>query len=373
MKTLPTLYKRNTNGSIQQWTMHIDGDKFWSIYGQVDGKLIENTPTICEGKNIGRANATTDEEQAEFEAQAKWDAQVHKGYWDDIDKVDDELEYYKPMLAAEFKKQKKINFPMFIQPKLDGIRCIARASGLMSRNGKPHKACPHIYEALEKFFDAYPNAILDGEFYNHDLKDDFNRIASLIRKSKPTQDHIDEAEEYVQFHIYDVPRMGSLDEDDVYTSRIESFKQWWEENNPDCRSIKILKYDDVNHVNDVKRMFETYISEGYEGAIVRVNAGYQNKRSKNLLKYKEFEDDEFEILDIIEGKGRKSGMAASALMKLPDGREFNSNIKGGYKFYRELLDNKDANIGKMATIQYGNLSPDGIPRFPYLIAIRDYE
>ena len=112
---------------------------------------------------------------------------------------------------------------------------------------------------------------------------------------------------------------------------------------------------------------------GYEGQMVRLDSIYENKRSKSLLKRKEFRDEEFQILDVIEGDGNKSGMAASMLLCNDRDQKFNSNIKGDRTYLRELLKNKDSLIGKRATVKYFNLTPDGIPRFPYVIAIRDYE
>lgn len=102
--------------------------------------------------------------------------------------------------------------------------------------------------------------------------------------------------------------------------------------------------------------------------IVRQDTLYENKRTKSLLKYKEFNDAEYRIVDVLEGVGNKSEMAGSIVCT--DGKvSFNSNIKGNREFCRQMLKGKKKYVGKMATIQYFNLTPDGIPRFPYFLRL----
>ena len=98
------------------------------------------------------------------------------------------------------------------------------------------------------------------------------------------------------------------------------------------------------------------------------------KRSTSLLKRKEFIDAEYKVIDIEEGNGNRQGTAKNLV--LIDGktkREFHSNIKGNFEFLRDILDNKEKYIGKMATIKFFEYTPDGIPRFPFAIGFRDYE
>ena len=190
---LPTLYKKTATGAIQQWQIVMDGDKYRTISGQKDGKKIQNNWTTCKPKNVGKKNATTGEEQAIKEGIAKHDKKLESGYHLNVENVS-KKKFYEPMLAQDFKnklrKQTVMNFlngsatapAIFSQPKLDGIRCIAMREGLFTRTGKPITAVPHIHEALEPFFEKYPNATLDGELYNHAYKDDFNKIIHLVRK-----------------------------------------------------------------------------------------------------------------------------------------------------------------------------------------------
>ena len=121
-------------------------------------------------------------------------------------------------------------------------------------------------------------------------------------------------------------------------------------------------------------LYAAYTEKGFEGQIVRLNTKYENKRSKNLLKRKDFHDREYIILDVIQGEGNKSGMAGAMVFENEKGIKFNSNIKGNREYLKELWNNKEKLVGKQATVKFFNLTPDNnIPRFPYVISIRDYE
>jgi DNA ligase-1 len=120
-------------------------------------------------------------------------------------------------------------------------------------------------------------------------------------------------------------------------------------------------------------MHDMYVDQGYEGIIIRRNAEYEYFRSKNLLKLKHWIDEEFEIIDVLEGIGNRSGMMGKLVLKMKNGETFEANAKGTYAYYKELLINKKDYIGKMATLKYQNLTPAGKPRFGTIIAIRDYE
>ena len=381
MTELETLYKKTQLGQGQFWTMFFEGDHFWTKHGKVDGKVVQTVPTYCKGKNEGKANATTDAEQAEKEARAKWTKKKDGGYVLSLDNIDEDKDFYEPMLAHDYKKRKKLNkltWPMLQQVKLDGMRCVARASGLMSRNGKPITSCRHVEKLLAPFFKNFPTAVVDGELYNHKFKDNFNKILSLVRKLKPTDDQYKEIEKYVQFHIYDVPRIGdAVNEETPYSKRFKEGIKCIELSDP-SDTDSALQYVSAVEVKDEAEMLSVYkqhIADGWEGSILRVDGPYQNKRSTNLLKYKDFMDAEFEVICVEEGTGNRAGMAGNIVLKLGDGtdRTFHSNVKGGFAFYKKLLKERKSVVGKMATIEFFELTPDGIPRFPYLKAIRDYE
>ena len=388
---LPTLYKKTTIGKTQTWEIEVSGNKFRTISGQADGKKITNNWTVCQGKNVGKKNATTGEEQALKEAEAKHKKKLEAGYHLNLKNIS-KKRFYEPMLAQDFKNKNRQSEVMadlqqvdggtvgtvFSQPKLDGIRCIAMREGLFTRTGKEITAVPHISEALESFFKLYPNAVLDGELYNHAYKDDFNKIIHLVRKQNLTDEHLSESAEMIQYHIYDAPVIGNgkwaMTEKDLYSDRTSkldaSFVNLGLEKE-DC--LVIVPTVEIHGREQLDRCYEDYIEAGYEGQMVRLDGPYENKRSPKLLKRKEFIDEEYKILGYEEGEGNRAGTIKHFKFKNKDGKEFNSNVKGSFSYLTKLLEIADTLIGKDATIKYFNLTPDGVPRFPYVIAIRDYE
>jgi ATP-dependent DNA ligase len=133
-----------------------------------------------------------------------------------------------------------------------------------------------------------------------------------------------------------------------------------------CRIVETYK---VPSEDVVTELYEKYVEEGYEGQMLRLDGKYENKRSKNLLKHKSFVDEEYTILDICEGEGNRTGTAGYMVFETAEGKPFKSNVKGTWDETAEMLKNKKQLIGKQATIKYFNLTPDGIPRFPYVINI----
>jgi DNA ligase 1 len=400
MKKLQTLYKIDTTGKLREWTMIIEDASFHAVKGVVGGKMIEDKPRCCEAKNVGRSNETTPQEQAESEAQAKWQKKLDKDYA--LTEKDAQVKkFYDPMLAQKYEDRKDgLEYPLYSQPKLDGIRCIVQCVSpnphgsddvllvAKTRNGKMIDAVPHILNNLKGFFLRNPDAILDGELYNHDLKDNFNKITSLVRKQKPVRSASDtdtsfakkedafekrlaEGANIIQYWIYDVPQIGVLKEDVKFSTR---FLDCATTLLPDADCIVPVPTTLVFNENQLNREYEDYISEGYEGQIVRTDSPYENKRSKGLLKRKEFQDAEYSVVGIDEGNGTRTGTAKHLVLWCDRTQtNFNSNIKGSFDYLKEVLDNKEEYIGKQATIRFFQLTPDGIPRFPFAVGFRDYE
>lgn len=394
-KKLQTLYKIDTKGKLREWTMHIDGASFYAVKGLVDGKKTTDKPTTTIAKNVGRANATTPQEQALLEAQAKFQKKLDSGYA--LNKIDaQKKKFYEPMLAHNYKDRKDElvgKYPVFSQPKLDGIRCIVRKEGNTligrTRNGKEIECIPHILKSLNGFFLAYPNAILDGELYNHDLRANFNKITSLVRKQKPIKsdkmtdkafdkkvaeykERLSEAEDTIQYHVYDAPRINdTINEAQSFDFRIDELKAHLTQN----KHIVLVETLEVYSKGNLDDLYGQYLEQGYEGQMVRKSlSAYENKRSTSLLKRKEFVDAEYKVIDIEIGNGNRSGTAKHLVCYCDKTkRTFNSNIKGSFDYLKEIYDNRKEYIGQLATIKYFQLTPDGIPRFPYAIAFRNYE
>lgn len=362
---LPTLYSRTSTGAVQEWTIEIQGDSYRTHHGQTNGKIVTTEWFVAKATNVGRANERNPEEQALFEAKATWKKKKDGGSFEDVSQIDTVL-FVEPMLAKKWEdRKKKVVFPVFSQPKLDGMRAVITANGANSRNGKPWLTIPHILDALEPIFKAHPDIILDGELYTHEYKHDFNKISSLIKKTKPTQADLDESADKVQFWWYDIGNKSLCFE--KRTKLLNDLAKLLPEDSP----IVIVPTYSARSEEELDEQYGKFMEDGYEGQMVRLNRPYEFKRSETLLKRKEFQDDEYMVVQICEGNGNKSGMAGYAWMIREDGVKFRTNIKGNHNFLRDLLVNANKYVGTYATITYFNLTPDGIPRFPYLTRLRD--
>ena len=355
------LFKRDTKGSIRTWVAETGTDGtnwFWRTRSGLEtGKKVTSEWKSVEQKNLGKVNETSLSAQASAEMWAEFKKRQDKGFFSNIQDIDT-YDKFKPMLAAKHEDAKYDFYgkTYYSQPKLDGIRCIARADGLWTRAGKPIVSCPHLIESLAPFFKSYPDAILDGELYNHDLRDDFNKITSIVRKTKPTSDDYVEAADLVQYHVYDIG--SSLDK---FWDRINFIF----DNLKGLTSINPVSTRRITNQQEMDDLYGSYLEDGFEGQMIRENDVYETKRSKYLLKRKEFLDAEFDVVSMEEGKGNWSGMAKRFILKLDDTRNFGAGVRGKQDVLKELWDN---NITpNWVTLRYFTPTPDGVPRFPVVV------
>ena len=360
-----TIYKRTNAGKIQQWTMEVEGNKYRSISGQTDGVKTTNEWTIVEGKNIGRANETTPEEQAQLEAEAKFTKKLDKHYHCNIDNAD-VAKFPKAMLAHNYKDKFDGSFEnLYSQPKLDGMRCIVTKDGMFSREGKPILSAPHIYESLKHLFGINPDFIFDGELYASHLRDDFEKLISLAKKKKPTPEQIAESADHLEYWVYDL--VVAHDPRDNFHARYDTLERLFRMN----ASVVVTPTEQVRDQEHMDELYAGYLADGQEGQMLRNGASlYQGKRTKDLLKRKEFVDAEYEIVSLNEGKGNYAGMIKGVTVRREDGVEFSSGIKGNQEYLLSLM-TKELAPGSEATIRFQNLTSDGIPRFPVVYHIWD--
>jgi len=361
---LDTIYKKTKTGATQEWTIEVVGNKYRTHSGQVGGAITTNEWTIVYGKNTGKLNETTDNEQCMKEAVAKRTKKLESGYFENIKHIN-KTQYFEPMLASKWEDSKdKITYPIFSQPKLDGIRCIVTKDGMFSRNGKAIISAPHIRESLSEVFDVYPDMVLDGELYADKFANDFNKIVSLVKKTKPTDADLKESKKNIQYWIYDLPDNGIQ-----FGDRCDRLHDLFENYNAFNKHCVEVETTLCMSEEDVMDLYEEYVEQGFEGQMLRLNKAYENKRSKSLMKHKSFIDEEYTILDIVEGEGNRTGTAGYMVFETENGDRFKSNVKGTWEETAEMLKNKKKLIGKEATIKYFNLTPAGIPRFPYVTNI----
>ena len=274
----------------------------------------------------------------------------------------------KPMLAHKVNEN-KIDFSekVFIQPKLDGVRCIFTKDGAYSRTGKQFHNLRHIELRLERFFEKNPFAVLDGELYNHALRDDFEQIISLVRKQKPTDEDRRNAQHLIQYHVYDTIAEGFN-----YESRLNWLLSQRELFNNVIVPVETLE---VHGYDGAKAMHNDFLNKGYEGSILRLNGHYEQKRSYNLQKFKDFHDTEATIIGYEAGKGKFTGLIGKFLMIDDNGIEFGCPIGKGYNYddRRFILNNIHDYMGKRATFTYFERTKAGSYRHPLYKTIRDYE
>ena len=275
----------------------------------------------------------------------------------------------KAMLAHKYNPD-KADYPAFIQPKLDGVRCLFDASGAFSRAGNQFMNVDHIEQALKPFFAKNPTAVLDGELYNHGLKDDFEKIISLVRKKKPTDNDKAEAAELVQYHMYDVASMtiGTYVDRFLFLQSEPSFR------NKSC--LQITETTLAVDFDDAVAKHKKYLKLGYEGSIYRTPSGkYKGTRSWDLMKFKDFHDAEATIINYEVGKGKREGTLGKFIMEDEDGNVFGCPPGKGYDYkgMANLLENIHDYIGQVATFTYFQRTQAGSYRHPLFKCLRNYE
>ena len=283
----------------------------------------------------------------------------------------------KPMLAYPVSA-KPIDYskPTFIQPKLDGVRCVIQYSVwhespdeprviAYSRTGKEWKNIDHILEQLKPFFAKYPNIILDGELYNHDFKDDFEQIISMVRKTKPTDEARLISAENVQFHCYDI-----IDEELPFDQRCEFISESLMLMGNSVETVDTVMVFDEDEAQSIHR---SNLKKGYEGSIVRTNDVYKCGRSWNLRKFKDFHDAEATLTGWVEGKGKRIGTIGKFLAVDSEGNEFGMPVMDKFKYLQDNFKLMQGYVGKTATFTYFERTKADSYRHPLFKCIRDYE
>ncbi len=355
----PSIFKRASTGAIHTWHYEVDGSRWRTHHGVYGGTLVISEWTSCTAKS-----QPTDEDQAQFEAEAEHRKKLARDYRETLDTIDTVgNSIIRPMLAQKFEGADSLRgcADIFTQPKLDGVRCIANRFGLWSRQDKPFVSVPHIAAALQPIFEKDPYAIFDGELYNHDLRADFNKIVSVVKKQKPTPEDLERSAALIQYHIYDAPSIK-----DCFNSR-RSFIERVIPDDAQSPLRRVPTYYVANQYGKLDDRYAEFLAAGYEGQMIRISGPYEQKRSKLLLKRKEFHDREFPVDSIEEGQGNWAGYAKRAILRLDDGRTFGAGISGPRDYCQKLLGTKPT----IATVRYFALTPDGVPRFPVAIAFYD--
>ena len=340
------IYKKDSKGKIRILHVYTQGAELIQESGVLDGKLITHQST-CTPKNVGKSNETTGEQQAVLEAEAKVVSKMVEEYFNTIEEAE-ESEIILPMLAKDYKKEShKVNFPCFVQPKLDGQRALTmKDKSIISRKGRPVDTMGHITNVLPEGYN------FDGELYAHGLS--FQENMKLIKKYRPGKS------ENIKFHVYDIVSDKPFKERLALLSSILV----------DIDQVTVVPTYEVKNEEEIDTYHKIFLSKGYEGTIVRHSyAGYGvNKRDSQLLKYKDFIDMSCEVIDVLVST--KDPLQGVVHCKNDKGT-FGCGMKFSHKEREEILTNKKDYIGRIAEIRFFEYTDDGLPRFPVCYGFRN--
>lgn len=359
-KQWPTLFVKTAAGSINFWQIWTSGAEVHVRWGQVGTDSPQTDTYVAKGKNVGRANETSPSEQAKKEAQAKYDKQLRLKYVTSMEEAESNINI-KPMLAYSLddKRTKKLKWPVTVQPKFNGVRCLAYnlSNGtvrLMSRGGKDY-TLPHIQETLQGIIP--PGMCLDGELYVH--RTSLQTIRHYIET--PTEQTLK-----VQLFCYDFTQLPP--DKTAWADRALGLARWFEDNAGIGWAVTLSPSVKASSMSEVEHYHDFWVSDGFEGVIVRAMEGPYRlaARSTHLLKYKKFQDDEFEVVGWDVGK---DGVIIYTC-KQEDGLTFDVRPMGDEEERRRLLGAADASIGQMLTVRFQERSNDNIPIFPVGVAFR---
>ena len=308
-------------------------------------KLKDGTADIVKTSGIvgndkfteSRTNVKTGYEKALKRAQTMWNNEHTK------------CNQVLPMLANKWEERKKyISEPFYVQPKLDGVRLLVSKDGGISRTGKIIPGTEILGKGLKS------GQYVDGEAYDPNLS--FEDLTSTF-KMNPLK---------LKFYVFDFFDLKKLS---------MTFEERWERvkslSNPHYEYIETF---DVKKHSDMIGYHKMFMQQGYEGTMIRDrDSVYEvGQRSNYLLKYKDFQTEEYEIIGAKTGHGRDAN-AVVWVCKTTDGHQFTVRPEGTIVQREEHYKNYKKYIGKMLTVRFQNLTALNVPRFPVGVTIRDYE
>ena len=388
------LYALDKNGKVKEWKARAESvslaDEATAIitFGQRGGKMQEARRTYTVGKNLGKKNETSPWQQCVHETDRKWRDKLEKEGYSTREPlgIEDEKEEKKakdqkedillPMLAHTFdpigneKKRNPIRFPCYVQPKIDGLRCLIyfspeRGMVAQSRTGGIFTSVDHLLQSLQPLLSRHPDWVLDGELYTRDYP--FEELAGLIKKTKRTAlDHQKLA--HVQYHVYDA--VHRLDLTLSFATRWHWVRACFQSN--PTPSVVLVETKVADHLDAFRAAFSTYISDGWEGVMLRNGNGVYtpNYRSNDLQKYKEFIEEEFPIVGWKEGEGRDEGTVIWEC-KTKEGVLFSVRPRGTLEMRREWFQQAESYLHRALTVVFQEWSEKRVPRFPVGKAIRE--
>ena len=368
-----TLYGVTRKDKTKEWYIKvtdIGGEGvIYTSHAIVGNSRVGHVRIINKGKNIGKANETTPVQQALKEAQSKIQKKLDERYRETPKEAfAASKEVFRPMLAVSWDKQhKKIKYPCFAQPKLDGVRCIASKKDgkifLQSRGGKAIDTLDHIEDELNLLLKD--GEVLDGEIYRHGWS--FQKIVSAVKK-------VNNDTKWLEYHVYDLPS----DKDRDFLLRSERLfiimsRGFIDPTNMfEVQFVEPVRTREIADIHELDAFEAKMVELGYEGVMVRNASGryMQGHRSYDLQKMKRFEDAEYSIVDVVEGTGIETGCAIF-VCATKDGQEFRVRPTGTHEQREAWFKMKSSLIDRELTVKFQGLTDDGLPRFPVGLHLRE--
>ena len=348
---------------IRLFKNHMHGIGYWDIWFVDNVIHIEHSQCVgCsaihhqEVVKEGKQNRTL-QQQVISRIKSRINKQLDKGYVRTMEEAKspptNTMNLLQPMLALALKRGPKFDLrTSYVQPKLDGHRClITKQNGVIqaySRQGKPITSIKHILENME----VDEGVTIDGELYLHGVP--LQTIGSWVKREQ-------EDTKKLQYNIFDVVS------DEPFKDRLQTMNKL----NIDDDNVVLVGTVDVSKMPDydLSDHFKIMRGHGYEGLIIRQgNKGYEaGRRSGSLLKVKEMFDDEFEVVGVtasVEGWG-----VLHCITK--DAKVFRTSAPGTKPQKREVLENLEDYVGKFVTVEFSQLTKDGIPFHPVAVRWRE--
>ena len=383
------------NGKVREWSITItlfNGDNeqvaigpnidtfamkegYYASYATCSGysgmKMTTSSPTIVStGKNLGKKNETNALTQAHKECVSKYSAKIKAGYnettGDQSSEVKNSIAF--PMAVKSWKDHKaKLEYPLYVQPKLDGVRMVASYDGnevkLITRRLHAIIGFDKIKADLKSMFDntGTRDFCIDGELYSHGTN--LQTISGIVRNESIGE----EVKNTLQYYVFDCfdTNQPALN----FETRFKTLKHFVE--SVKTKSIVLNDTVEVETSTKADNYYKKAIANGYEGVIYKSsNRPYEfdfnkEKRSSWYLKRKKQDDAEYPIVGFTQGKGKDLGCIVFELQG-PNKKTFNCVPNGTYDYRKQLytraIQSFDSEFkDKLAKVVFDDLSKDNIP------------
>lgn len=394
---LPCIYNSSMRGSDMYWKISFDGESLITEYGSLDGDP-QISKRVVETNTSGRSLI----EQAWLEAKQRYKKKVVRdGYRKLSVDGSDVKQDFKCMKGNKYRIGMRFTWPAYVQKKLDGIRMNCWLNGnpeindvlcMKSNQGTDYtgRISHFITPLIEILIRLPPGSIIDCEIYRHGWE--FEKIVSLVKTLDPSEEQLEE-KKLLECWIFDVYYYDNDVGDPCIEDRCETLISVFERIRDESEElfkevfsiVRILQTDVALSEDDMLALHKQYVEDGYEGAMIKkvsngakhgskayLSSIYKCGRTSNILKYKETDDFEVKIVDVVSAKGEDTGTAVF-FVEDDEGRRFWVRPKGSRERRAKYLKERKSLIGLMLTITHIGFTKHGVPKNAVGKCVRDYE